>query len=47
MRCERCENEADRVTKLRGESQFICRRCRAEDERQGKKLRVVVPREYL
>ena len=35
MRCERCGQEVPRITKLRGERQFVCLRCRAELERQG------------
>ena len=37
MRCERCGNDAPRITRLRGEKIFICRRCREESVRVVKK----------
>ena len=50
MRCERCGNEAKKVTRLRGEGQYICRRCREAVQESGKpggKPAVAVPREAL
>ena len=37
MRCERCQKEARRIVRLRGEKKYICTRCRESSQRAGKK----------
>ena len=43
MRCDKCGKEASQVTRLRGEKQFICRRCREEKKRQAARQPAAAP----
>ena len=47
MKCDKCGKEARKITRLRGESKYLCSDCRRKELQRDRKLTATTVQDYI